>query len=145
MKTELRLIFCGDRKWKDRGWIIQIMSALKSNLGEFTVIEGEAPGADLIARHAAEDVLDLPVDPTPADWDHRGRAAGPFRNTEMLVAKRANGVIAFHLDLSKSKGTANMIKQAREAGRPVWICTDGEETLTNFILELKKIKAQKGV
>jgi YspA, cpYpsA-related SLOG family len=137
--NDLRVIFCGDRNWSDRGWITQVMTALKDNLGNFTVIEGEARGADSIARDVAES-LGLPVLKFPADWDKYRKAAGPIRNNQMLTEGRADGVVAFHLDIQQSKGTTNMIIQARTAGRPCWICTDGPVKLIDFILELKRLK-----
>lgn len=139
----LKIIFCGDRHWEDIGWITQVMSAIKSNIGKFTVIEGEANGADYISRHVAKNVLNLPVLPVLADWDRLGRAAGPIRNTVMLIDYEADATVAFHLDIRNSKGTADMIKQTRAAGRPAWLCTDGPEALMDFISKLKEIQRRR--
>lgn len=139
----LKIIVCGSRTWNDRGWITQVLSAVKSNLGTFTVIEGEATGADTIARQVAVNVLNLPVEQVPADWNKYGRGAGPIRNKEMLIGHKADGVLAFHLNLQHSKGTANMISQALAAGKPVWICTQGEGPLMTFLAQLKGIENAK--
>jgi hypothetical protein len=53
-----------------------------------------------------------------ADW-RIGRGAGPQRNGEM--AAYADALIAVHRDLAQSKGTANMIAQARRAGLRVFV------------------------
>jgi len=50
--------------------------------------------------------------PFPADWSRHGKSAGPIRNRQMLIEGRPDIVVAF----PGGKGTANMIKQAVEAG-----------------------------
>lgn len=139
----LKIIFCGDRHWSDEGVITHVMSSLKHNLSDFIVIEGEAEGADKISRKIAEELLDLSFISVPADWNHLGRAAGPIRNTVMLIDHEADATVAFHLNIAKSKGTANMIKQTRATGRPVWLYTDGPEALAQFIMKLKEIQRRK--
>lgn len=139
----LKLIVCGDRNWKDRGWIIQVLAAVRRNVGIFAVIEGEARGADSLAFEVATQFLDLPVEPVPANWDKYGKGAGPIRNREMLIDHKADGVLAFHMNLQKSKGTADMVRQALTAGKPVWVCTMGEDKLMEFIGKLKGIKNAK--
>jgi hypothetical protein len=57
----------------------------------------------------------------PADWDKYGKAAGPIRNKQMLDEGKPQAVIAFSYDLARSRGTANMVAQARDAGLPVWL------------------------
>jgi hypothetical protein len=51
----------------------------------------------------------------PANWDLYGKAAGHLRNKEMALY--ADGLIAFMIN--NSKGTSNMIKQAKE--NKLWI------------------------
>ena len=131
----MKLIWCGDRNWNNYQLIYLTMQILKDKLGSFTVIEGEANGADTLSRKAAE-ALGLEVEKYPANWNKHGKAAGPIRNTEMLKAG-ADGILAFHDDLSKSKGTKNMVEQALNAGLPVWISPgQGNEKLYEFMLEL---------
>jgi hypothetical protein len=75
------------------------------------IIHGAAPGADSIARLAAED-LGLRTEAHPADWARYGRrAAGPIRNQEMLDSG-IDLVIAF----PGGRGTADMVRRARKAG-----------------------------
>ena len=57
----------------------------------------------------------IPVKHFPADWDKHGKGAGHARNKQM--AEYANGLIAFIYN--NSKGTTNMIKQAKE--KKLWI------------------------
>lgn len=57
----------------------------------------------------------------PAEWTEYGKAAGPIRNREMLRSGKPDLVTAFHRDLNQSKGTRDMVEQARAATIPVWI------------------------
>lgn len=77
------------------------------------IIHGAAQGADHIAGKAAS-ALGFDVIAVPAKWHIYGRSAGPRRNKEMLDMN-PNLVIAFHADITKSKGTKNMLSIARRA------------------------------
>lgn len=112
----MRLLVCGSRTWDD---LVAIRSELIARQPSL-VIEGEARGADLLARQAAEE-LGIPVLPFPADWQQYGRAAGPIRNRQMLDEGQPDEVLAFSPDLAKSKGTRNMVEQARKRGLPVTV------------------------
>lgn len=108
----------GDRNWSDAEMIRDALIAYHPDY----VIEGEARGADSLARDAAR-ALHMCVIPYPAQWDRYGRSAGPRRNEQMLhrlESARAHGfdciVLAFHPDLSQSKGTAHMYDIATTAG-----------------------------
>ena len=57
----------------------------------------------------------LNIELHPADWHRHGRAAGPIRNAEM--AAEADALIAFWD--GQSRGTANMIKIAKDKGLQV--------------------------
>ena len=131
----IKLIFCGSREWKDFDFIYSVMSTLKQELGAFIVIEGNASGADILSRAAAKK-LQLEFHTHPALWAKFGRAAGPIRNTEMLT-EQPHGIVAFHNDLSKSKGTKNMVEQALRTGLPVW--TSQQHELGKFILEVRRM------
>lgn len=78
-----------------------------------TIIEGEARGADTLARKYAEE-HGIHVAPFPAQWDTHGKAAGPIRNAQMLREGQPELVIAFRGP--NNRGTQNMIDQARKAG-----------------------------
>lgn len=56
----------------------------------------------------------------------------------MLKHKQADGTVAFHLNLSRSKGTRNMVEQTVKAGKPVWTSEMGIDKLPEFIMQLKK-------
>ena len=87
------------------------------------VIEGEARGADYLARLAAEE-LGIRVLPFPAEWKKYGKRAGSIRNQRMLDEGKPNFVLAFHNDIGNSKGTRDMVKRARKAGILVEIISE---------------------
>ena len=109
----MKVLVCGDRNWTDRAAIKLWLETLKA-VGYTRVIEGEARGADRLAREEAEK-LGLEVDPHPANWDKYHRAAGMIRNREMLD-QCPDLVLAFHSDLSKSKGTKDCVQEAKKRG-----------------------------
>jgi hypothetical protein len=49
----------------------------------------------------------------PADWDKHGKAAGPYRNTDMITKEDPRYVLGFHRDWRHSSGTYDMINKAR--------------------------------
>lgn len=110
---DLRVLVCGGRNWTDGDTIYNVLSrlAIKPTL----LIEGEARGADSLARLAAEK-LGVPVQKFPAKWKQYGRAAGYIRNKQMLDEGKPDMVIAFHNDIDTSKGTKMMVELARKAG-----------------------------
>ena len=111
----LRILVCGDRNWTDWEPIRRFIAGLPKDT---VIIEGEARGVDSIARLVAGE-YSLEVEGYPANWELHGKAAGPIRNKRMLDEGKPNKVVFFHSDLAKSKGTKNMVEQARKAGIPV--------------------------
>jgi hypothetical protein len=137
----VRVLVSGDRNWTDRAYIFDVLDKVDMIFGQIEVIiEGEARGADLIARAWAQERR-IPFEPYPAQWDlyrpppgsGRKNPAGPIRNRQMLTEGRPDMVLAFHPDLSQSKGTLDMVRAAREAGVPVKVFNgrddDGEAWL----------------
>jgi hypothetical protein len=114
----MRLLVCGDRNWSS---VESILTQIRSYQPS-VVIEGEAKGADTIAREVANH-LGIPVLSFPADWKKYGRAAGPIRNAQMLKEGRPDFVLAFHDNIETSKGTKNMVMLAKKAGIPTRVVT----------------------
>lgn len=80
----------------------------------WTVISGGAKGAD----NAGEDWAVInwtQLEIYPADWEKYGTAAGIIRNIQMLKEGKPDLVVAF----PGGRGTAHMVKIAKEAGIPV--------------------------
>lgn len=127
--SKVRVLICGDRDWSCFRCIRALVVTLPKDA---VVIEGEARGADRMARIAAEESL-LEVLPFPAKWDSYGPSAGPIRNREMLKVGAPTRVVAFHNDIAQSKGTKHMVETARAAGVPVEVrtCPHRKDGATN--------------
>ena len=105
----MNVVIAGDRDFDD-------YETMRAELQEYqnedvVVMSGDARGADRLGQEWAFDNKKL-VKLFPADWRTHGRAAGPIRNQEM--AKVAHRVIVFWD--GKSRGTKNMIDNARQVG-----------------------------
>lgn len=123
----MHAIVCGGRDFSARSLVGNALNALSNAMDERTgspitlVIEGGANGADKCAREwaIAEGVA---TERMNADWS-KGKGAGPARNRKMLehllftAGGTANAaVIAF----PGGRGTASMVRLAREAGVKVY-------------------------
>ena len=107
-----KILFCGDRNYRNKNAIWNVMRDLIEEFGKFTAIHGDARGADKLSGEVAEE-FNLKVEKYPADWNKYGKFAGPIRNREMLD-QRPDLVIAFHPFISNSKGTKDCISEARK-------------------------------
>lgn len=79
------------------------------------IITGGARGVDTIANHWANKIAGCQTEVYPAKWKQYGKKAGYIRNKQMLEEGKPDVVIAF----PGGKGTAMMVRLAREAGIPV--------------------------
>lgn len=77
------------------------------------LIEGDAAGADRMAADLWLKYGFGPVTAYPANWDALGKRAGSVRNG-IMVSRMPRLALFFHLD--NSRGTADAIRQAKEAG-----------------------------
>lgn len=121
----LRVLVCGDRNWTDRRCIAEKLEALHC-AADLVVIHGGCRGADQIAGEIAEG-LDVSVETYWANWKRFGLGAGPIRNQQMLDEGKPDLVLAFHPDLSQSKGTADMVRRAKAAGVTCLVFESKEE------------------
>lgn len=112
----MKIIVTGDREWTDKK---AIWWALYGFPKDTELNHGACRGADTLADEVASELGWAVISPWFADWDGFGLAAGPIRNKAMLEESKPDIVIAFHSDLSKSKGTKDMCSQAKAAGVPV--------------------------
>jgi len=107
----MRVLVCGGRDYADEELFEEVME----NFEVTEIIQGGARGADRLAKQWAGDKR-IPEREFPADWGQYGKSAGHIRNHLMLIQGQPDMVIAF----PGGKGTANMIKQAKEAGVEVY-------------------------
>lgn len=111
----MRVLVCGDRHWKDYGYIFDRLDDMSLYYNITEIIEGCARGADRFAEHWAAG-KEMPIQHFPADWNRYGKAAGIIRNQQMLDEGKPDMVVAFHTALMQSKGTKDMVQRARAAG-----------------------------
>lgn len=88
-----RLLIAGSRSWTDRTALAHAINAQWVTWGRperFTLVVGDADGADRIAREIVT-AAGFDVELHVADWEQFGRRAGMRRNSEMI----ASGADAF--------------------------------------------------
>lgn len=123
----LRVLVCGSRDWTDEAAIRKHFLKFIYDHGirdyaRVLVITGGADGADTIIERLCLDELGIACARFGAAWKAFGRnygnprPAGPVRNRWMLTWGQPNAVLAFHPYLPGSKGTKNMVDQARRSG-----------------------------
>jgi hypothetical protein len=121
------ILVSGDHYATRDVWYDLIESMMIEQKPDTIFVEGEAPGIDTFCNEIAL-YYDYNLRRYPADWKKYGKGAGPIRNKEMLDRENVDVVWAFHDNIKKSKGTKNMIHQARERGIPVFIFdSDGKD------------------
>lgn len=118
----MKVLVCGDRFWTNKAVIRERLFKLPRIT---TVITGGCYGADYIADQFARE-LDYTRIIMPADWKSHGKAAGPIRNRAMLDLL-PDLVVAFHNDLSKSRGTVDTVNEAMRRKIKVEIYNDRGE------------------
>jgi hypothetical protein len=130
----MKILVCGGRDYNNYSKVNEILSLIceENNLktepdsfGNYlytpTIIHGAAKGADSLAdQWAVANWTKLEV--YPAKWSKWGKAAGYMRNKQMLEEGKPDLVVAF----PGGKGTAMMVKIAKEAGVKVIEIQDGQ-------------------
>ena len=131
----MRILVCGDRKWSNEDCMRRVLEDLDYSV----LIHGDATGADRMSQKITLEDMNYKGEPKkdilvfPAPWDDiegkpeyqlgtrkdgskYWKAAGNFRNRQMLTEGKPELVLAFYDDIAKSKGTLDMIKAANKAG-----------------------------
>lgn len=114
MPPPFRVIIAGSRGFTDfQGFCdyADKVLARKAQEGQIIVLSGHCHGPDLMGEEYAR-MRGYSIEVHPANWNQYGRAAGPIRNREMAAA--AHALIAIWD--GQSRGTKNMIDEARAAG-----------------------------
>lgn len=118
-KVAAKILVTGDREWTDKE---KIERELKTFPRGTILVHGGCRGVDRLAGEVGKQ-LGFIVRRYSAKWKTEGKLAGPLRNMRMLQhehpdndGKKIDLVIAFHPDLTKSKGARDMVNKARLAG-----------------------------
>lgn len=88
-----------------------VLDSIKEEFGDITIIQGEARGADTLAKKWAQK-NSVPTLDFPADWGYYGKSAGYYRNIQMLEEGEPSLVVVF----PGGRGTDMMCEIARKAG-----------------------------
>ena len=117
----MRVLVCGGRDYGknpdgsindiEMDFLFNFLTELLLEHQDMVVIQGEARGADRLAKNWAE-FINVPVLSFPADWARYGRNAGPVRNLQMIQEGKPDLVVAFR----GGSGTKDMIRQAMQYG-----------------------------
>lgn len=119
----MRLLVCGSRDWTNRDYLTGVLDGIHASQEVTALIEGEASGADSMARDWALG-HGIIVVKFAVDWRPNGvldRSAGIKRNAAMLRHGKPELVVAFWD--RRSPGTRDMVGRAQAAGLEVWIFT----------------------
>jgi hypothetical protein len=109
-----RVLVSGDREWTDVELVRKWLRTLKK-IGFSVLIEGEARGADSIARDAGLNI-GYEIMPFKAKWNQYSRTAGYIRNEQMITIGCPNLILAFHNHIEISKGTKHMVYLGKKYG-----------------------------
>ncbi len=106
----MRVLVCGGRDYSDAETVRQSLDMVRAT----TIITGGARGADELglkeaSRRGTASMVFC------ADWQKHGKVAGPIRNQQMLDEGKPDLVMAF----PGGRGTADMVRRAKNAGVPV--------------------------
>lgn len=108
----MRVLVCGGRDYTNKDKIFSVLDKLHAENLIDCIIEGEAPGADTIAKQWAL-LNDVELYRVPAEWDKYPKgSAGPIRNQKMLDMYQPDIVLAFGGKI----GTPDMIRRSLEQG-----------------------------
>jgi hypothetical protein len=129
-KNNLVLIVCGGRDYEDRDQVYLFLDYIDYMRVIKTIIQGGATGADKLAKEWAESRGKKCIEEralwgyleekgavirTRSDGTQYNAKAGYDRNLRMLTKHNPDGTVAF----PGGRGTADMIKQTIEFGKPV--------------------------
>ena len=112
----MKLIVAGGRDVTDKDFIDRAFKESGIDPDEITeIVLGGAKGVDSLAEEYFFNRYKLSI--FPADWETKGKAAGPIRNAQM--ADYADSLIAIWD--GESRGTQNMINQMVKRGKSFYI------------------------
>ena len=107
----MKVLVCGGRDFKGKDLVYGTLNGLCDECDVDLIIQGGAAGADWWAKKWAQETGTPEIEMKP-NWDYFGKVAGPLRNEWMLRFCNPDLVLAF----PGGAGTADMVKQAHEAG-----------------------------
>lgn len=116
----MKVIVAGSRNITDKNVVGDAMQNSGWDIEVSEIVHGGARGVDSLAEFWAW-LFKIKCKIFYPDWDKYGKAAGPIRNREM--AKYADALVAIWD--GKSRGTKNMIEEAKKRNLKIYIHTIG--------------------
>ena len=116
----MRVLVCGGREFCNWAKLHNTLSDIRSETPITCIIQGEAKGADWLAK-AWAGWFSIHTEDFPAYWKTHGKGAGHTRNQKMIDEGKPDLVVAFQ----GGRGTADMVKRAKEHGIKVVEVQDG--------------------
>lgn len=111
----MRVLVCGGRQYADARRLRVELDRIHERYNVTLLINGAAPGADLLAEDWAR-WREIEYVGVPAKWlTHGPKTAGPIRNSYMLKTWKPELGVVF----PGGTGTADMRKKLRAAGCPI--------------------------
>ena len=110
----MKIIIAGTRTFSNYNILLKAIEEANFEITE--IVSGTARGVDRLGERYGSD-YEIPVKFFKPEWYLFGNAAGPLRNLEMV--NYAEGLIA--LWDGKSRGTADIIRQAQEKKLKIFI------------------------
>jgi hypothetical protein len=112
----MKILITGDREWSD---VLKMMEILTQFPAGTIIIHGACRGADNMA-HALGEELEFVIRSYPASWHEFGKRAGALRNQSMLDQEHLEHepfdlCLAFHNEISRSRGTRDMMSRCKKA------------------------------
>jgi hypothetical protein len=124
----MRTIVAGSREGIHYDDVLKAMETCSWTPTE--IVSGKARGVDTMGEQWAKE-NDVPIKEFPADWDNLGRKAGTLRNCQM--GDYADALVAVWD--GSSRGTAHMIKYAKEKGLKVHVHIPREKSRIEELFE----------
>lgn len=121
----MKTIIAGSRVITDIQFVRAAVAACPWRITE--VVSGAARGVDTLGEQVAQE-LSIPVVIFPADWQGKGRAAGPIRNQQM--AEYAAALLAVWD--GQSRGTLDMVKRATRHKLLVHVVNINQQSLPDW-------------
>ncbi len=113
-----RLLVFGSRFYRNVIFLTKILCEIHEKRPIGVLGEGEAPGADTLAREWA-DLRGVKVEKYFADWNRYGKSAGPRRNERQLYEFKPHAGVAFFGPNYRGSGSLHMASLLEKAGIPV--------------------------
>lgn len=131
----MTVLITGSRDWDDKNFVCQVLNKFKEKYHPYLfIVQGMCRGVDLAAKTWCE-ASQVDYAAFYAHWGNHGRYAGPMRNMKQFNMMEPEVVLAFHPNISESRGTKHMISYAQESQlKPKVMILKGNENINDVLV-----------